>query len=84
MKLDHIVVNKKDFLTSKQAIALNLVESSRILICDEFKHNENGFRHLIGYLHDDDVIKPLCIIKPPMSGYIKYFDNDEKKLVIFN
>ena len=31
-KFDHIVVNKKDFHSSKEAIALDLVESSRILV----------------------------------------------------
>ena len=29
---DHIVVNKKDFHVSKEAIALDLVESSKILV----------------------------------------------------
>ena len=30
---------------------------------------------MIGYLHDDDdVIRPLCIILPQMTGYIKYLN----------
>ena len=32
-----------------------------------------------GYL-DNDVIQPLCIILPQMSGYIKYFDNGGKNM----
>ena len=80
LKFDHIVVNKKDFHVSKQAIASDLVEKNRILVSDKFKHNENGFKHFTGYLHDDDVIRPLCIILPPMSGYIKYFDNGGKNM----
>ena len=82
-KFDCIVVNKKDFHASKEAIALSLVESSRILVSDKVKHNENDFKHFIGYLHIDDVIRPLCIVLPLMSGYIKYFDNGGKN-VIFN
>ena len=39
LKFDHVVVNKKDFHASKQAIALDLVKSSRILVSDKFKHN---------------------------------------------
>ena len=31
-------------------------------------------------MHDDDVIKPLRIILPQMSGYIKYFDNGGKNM----
>ena len=64
LKFDYIVVNKKDFHASKKAIALGLVKSRIILVSDKFKHNENGFKHFVGYLHVDDVIKPLCIVLP--------------------
>ena len=39
LKFDHIVVNKKDFHASKEGIALDLVESSRKLVSDKFKHS---------------------------------------------
>ena len=81
LKFDHIVVTKKDFHAFKQAVALDLVESSRILISDKFKHNENSFKHFIGYLHVDDIVRPFCVILIPMSGYIKYFDNGGKNMV---
>ena len=80
LKFDYIVVNKKDFHASKQAIILDLVESSRILVSDKFKDGENGFKHFIGYLLDDNVIRPSCIILLPMSGYIRYFDNGGKNM----
>ena len=78
LKFGDIVVNKKEFHASKQAIALNLVNTNKIAVSDKFKHSDDGFKHFIGYLNDDDVIKPLCIILPQMSRYIKYFDNSEK------
>ena len=77
-KFDEIVVNRKD--ASKQGIALDVVESSRILVSDKFAHSEDGFKHFIGYLHVDNVFRPLCIILPPMSGYVKYFDNGRKNM----
>ena len=80
LKFDEIVVNKKDFHASKEGIALDLVESSRILVSDKFKHSEDGFKHFIGYLHIDDVVRPLFIVLPPMSGYIKYFHNGRKNM----
>ena len=66
LKFDNIVVNKSDFHASKEAITLDLVESSKI--------------HFIGYLHVDDVIRPLCIVLPPMCGYIIYFDNGRENM----
>ena len=70
LKFGDILINKKEFHASKQAIALNLVNTNKIVVSDKFKHNDDGFKYLyfIGYLHDDDVIKPLCIILPKMSG----------------
>ena len=81
LKFGNIVVNKKEFHASKQAITLNLVNTNKIVVFDKFKHSDDGFKYFIGYLHDDDdVIRPLCIILPQMSGYIKYFDNGGKNI----
>ena len=38
-------------------------------------------KHFIGYLHVDDVIRPMCIVLPPMGGSIKYFDNGRKNVI---
>ena len=67
LKFGENVVNKKDFHASKQLIALNSVESGKIIISNEFELSDDGCKYFIGYLHDDDVIKPLCIILPQMS-----------------
>ena len=75
-----IVVNRKEFHASKQAIALNSVKTGKILVAYNFKHSDDGFKYFIDYLHDDCVIRPLCIILPQMSGYIKYFDNGGKNM----
>ena len=36
LKFDHVVLNRKIFHAPKQAIALDLVESSKILVSDKF------------------------------------------------
>ena len=75
LKFGDIVVNKREFRTSKQAIALNLVNTTKIIISDKFKHSNDDSKFFIGYLHHDDEIRPLYYF---MSGYIKYFDNGGK------
>ena len=82
LKFGNTVVNKKEFYASKQAIASNLVNANKIVISYRIKRSDNDFKYFIGYLHDDDVIRLLCIIFPQISGYIKYFDNGGKKYVI--
>ena len=80
LKFGDIVVNKKEFHASKQAIALNLVNTNKIVVSDISKHSDDGFKYFIDYLHGDNVIRSLCIILPQMSGCIKYFDNGGKNM----
>ena len=78
LKSSDIVVNKNKFYASKQAIPLNLVNTNNMVVSYRIKHKDDGSKYFIGYLHDDDAIRPLCIILPQMSGYVKYFDNVKK------
>ena len=55
----------------------------QIVVSDKFKHNNEGFKHFIGYL-EGGIVKLLCIILPQMSGYIKYFENGGKHTSFFD
>ena len=79
LKFNNIRVNKKEFHKSKQAIDLDSVNVDQIIVSDKFKHSEEGFKYFIGY-QESEIVKPLCIILPWMSGYIKYFENSGKNI----
>ena len=49
------------------------------MVSDKFKHSDDGFKYFIGY-KEGEIVKPLCIILPQMSGYIKFFENGGKNL----
>ena len=72
-------VDKKEFYSSKQAILLDSVDLDKIVVLSKWKINETTYKYLCGYLNND-VIQPLCVILPPMDGYIKYFDNGGKNM----
>ena len=55
------------------------VDLDGIVVSYKFKHNDEGFKHFIGYL-ENGIVKPLCIILPQMDGYIKYFENGNKNM----
>ena len=76
LKFDNVELNKKEIHVSKQRIALNLVDVDQMIIPDKF-NSDTGFKYFIGY-KDDNIVRPLCIILPQMSGYIKYFNNGGK------
>ena len=71
-------MNKKDFHASKKTIPLNSVNTKSIVISYRVKHNDDSYKYFISYAHDNGVIRPLCVILPQMSGYIKYFENGGK------
>ena len=77
LKFDNVRINKKEFHKSKQPIDLNLVSANQIVVSDKFKHSDDGFKYFIGY-KEGEIVKPLCIILPQMSGYIKYFEKGGK------
>ena len=79
LKFGNIRVNKKTLQKSKQAINLDLVNVDQIVVSDKFKHGDDGFKYFIGY-KEGKIVKPLCIILPQMSGYIKYFVNGGKNM----
>ena len=72
-------VDKKVFYSSKQAISLDSVDLSKIVVSNKRKINDTTYKYSCGYLNND-VIQPLCVILPQMSGYIKYFDDGGKNM----
>ena len=75
----NIRVNKKELHKPKQPIDLMSVNTEHIVTSDKFKHSDEGFKYFIGY-QEGEIVKPLCIILPQMSGYIKYFENGGKNM----
>ena len=73
LKFNNTRVNKKNFQMSQEPIDLMSVNIDQIVVSDKFGHNVNGSRYFIGY-QEGEIIKPLCIVLPQMTGYIKYFE----------
>ena len=72
-------IDKKEFYLSKQATFLNSVDLSKIVVSSKWKISDTKSKYFCGYLNND-VIQPLCVILPQMSGYIKYFDDGGKNM----
>ena len=58
---------------------LDSVDLSKIVVSSRWKINDTTYKYFCGYLNND-VIQPLCVILPQMSGYIKYFDDGGKNM----
>ena len=84
LKFDSIKVNKKEFHKFKQPIDLYLMNVDQIVVSDKFKHNDDSIllvtKKALNRLCKLLIVKPVCIILPQMSGYIKYFENGGKNM----
>ena len=81
MKKEHynIILNKKEFYSSKQAVSLDSVDLNKIFVSKKWKIDDTTYKYFCGYLNND-VIKPLCVILPQMNRYIKYFEDGGKNM----
>ena len=75
-------VNKKEFYPSKQTISLDSIDLSKIVVSNKWKINDTTCKYSCGCLNND-VIQPLCVTLPQMSGYIKYFDDGGKNVICY-
>ena len=64
--------DKKEFYSFKQAISLDSVDLSKIVVSNKCKINDTTYKYSCGYLNNG-IIQPLCVILPQTSGYTKYF-----------
>ena len=51
----------------------------QIVVSNKFKHNNEIFKYFIDY-QKGGIVKPLSIIFPQVSGYVKYFENAGKNM----
>ena len=48
LKVNNIILNKKEIYKSKHPVGLILVNVDQIVISDKFKHSYEGFQYFIG------------------------------------
>ena len=82
LRFNNIELNKKEFHESKEPVDLLPVDLDQIVVSYKFAYNNQNFKHFIGY-RKGEIVKPLCIILPQMSGYTKYFENGSKDMSFF-
>ena len=67
-------IKKSDFYKNKKVARINDIDVNKILVSKEEPYGtKNSFKYFIGY-NDNDVIRPLCIKLPQMTGYAKKFE----------
>ena len=71
-------INKNNFHKRKQPSNINKIDIKRIATSDEDSYgNKSSFKYFIEY-KNKECTRPLRIKFPQLSGYAKYFNNNDK------
>ena len=79
LKFNKITVNKKKIHMHEKAIDITSVNVKKIVVYDKFMLNNKVSKYFIGY-QKSEIVRPLCIILPQMSRYIKYFEYESPSM----
>ena len=67
-------IKKSDFYKNKKVVKIDAINFNKTLVSkEELYGTKNSFKYFIGY-NDNDIIRPLCIRLPQMTGYDRKFE----------
>ena len=69
-------IRKSTFCKNEKINGIENIDVNNILVSKREPYgNKNPFKYFIGY-NDNDIIRPLCIRLPQMTGYARKFDEN--------
>ena len=76
INFDDKKIEKSDFYKNKKIFNIDDIDVNKILVSKKEPYGtKNAFKYFIGY-NDDDVIRPLCVRLPQITGYAKKFNEN--------
>ena len=67
-------IRKNNFHKNKKINRIEDIDINNVLVSKKEPYGtKNSFKYFIGY-NDNDIIRPLCIRLPQMTGYARKFD----------
>ena len=76
INFDDKKIKRNIFYGSRKPFSVNDIDVNKILISKEVVYGtKNLLRYFIGYIDEDNVIRPLCLKLPQIIGYLKEFDD---------
>ena len=76
INFDDKKIKKSDLYKNKKINEIDDINVNNILVSKKEPYGtKNSFKYFIGY-NDNDIIRPLCIRLPQMTGYARKFDEN--------
>ena len=75
ISFDDKIIKKSDFCKNKKIFQIDDIDANKILVSKKEPYGtKNALKYFIGY--NDDVIRPLFVRLPQMTGYFKKFNEN--------
>ena len=71
-------LNKINFTVIRLLFFLGDADIEKLLVSDKISFGEKNYKYFIGYLYDNHKVKPLHIMLPKTSAYVKIYDGQTK------
>ena len=68
----------------KNPIFVKDVDIEKVLLSKKISPGEKNYKYFIGYFYDDHKVKPLHIMLPKISAYVKSYDVQNQMGVFFS
>ena len=65
---------EKQIYHHKSPIFMKIVDTEKELVSNKISSGEKNHKYFIGYLYNDHKVKPLHIMLPKTSAYVKRYD----------
>ena len=76
VNFDYEKILKSEFNKNKKVTSVDDIDVNKILVFKKEPYGtKNALKYFIGY-NDNDVIRPLCLRLPQMTGYAKKFNEN--------
>ena len=71
-------IEKYKFYCHKSLVPLREVDTEKVLVSNKICSGEKNCKYFIGYLYNDNNVKPLHKMLPNTSAYVKCYDRQTK------
>ena len=71
-------LKKINFTTIRLLFFLGDIDIEKVLVSNKISFGEKNYKYFIGYLYNGNKVKPLNIMLPKTSSYVKSYDGHTK------
>ena len=83
INFDNKKIKKSEFYRNKKAFQIDDIDVNKILVSKKEPYGtKNSLKYFIGY--NDNVIRPLCLRLPQITGYARKFNENATMSFITN